>query len=411
MSTADEAANENRPDPDDKRSADDAGATGSAIAMGAAIAIAASGVLPAFLTGALAVQIKADLAISDTLLGAAVAVLFATATLIAAVAGRIADRLGWQRSVRVVATFAATALGGVAITGRTYVGLLVFLMVGGVAFAMATPTANLLLARSVPTARRGMAFGINQAAIPLSTLLAGLAVPAVALTVGWRWSFAIALVLPLIAISAASIATPRAAEARPARSPSAPFVAPAALRLLAVGGALSALSIGALHGFAVVSAVRSGISEGPAGLLLAVSSLLAISVRVVVGWRIDKVDSDGFTWAVVMMAVGSAGYALLAVQSAALVPVGMFLAYGAGWGWPGLFQYAITQTFHVKPASATGITQTGFASGTALGPIGFGFVADRLGYGWSWSAVVVSSLLAAALTDVAARRLRATLVT
>src|SRR5690606_19508698 len=37
--------------------------------------------------------------------------------------------------------------------------------------------------------RQGIAFGIKQSAIPLATLLGGIAVPAITLSVGWRWTY------------------------------------------------------------------------------------------------------------------------------------------------------------------------------------------------------------------------------
>ena len=51
---------------------------------------------------------------------------------------------------------------------------------------------NTSLSRQVPAGRQGLSFGVKQAAIPVSTLLAGAAVPVVALTVGWRWAFVLA---------------------------------------------------------------------------------------------------------------------------------------------------------------------------------------------------------------------------
>ena len=51
----------------------------------------------------------------------------------------------------------------------------------------------------MPARRRGAAFGIKQAAAPLATLLAGLAIPVFALTLGWRAAFlAACLLFPLV---------------------------------------------------------------------------------------------------------------------------------------------------------------------------------------------------------------------
>ena len=61
---------------------------------------------------------------------------------------------------------------------------------GGLANAASHPATNLSLAGEVPAGRQGLSFGVKQSAIPAATLLAGLAVPSIALTFGWRWAFA-----------------------------------------------------------------------------------------------------------------------------------------------------------------------------------------------------------------------------
>ena len=55
--------------------------------------------------------------------------------------------------------------------------------------ALGQLASNAALARHVPAHRQGLSFGVKQAAIPVSTLLAGAAVPTIALTAGWRWAF------------------------------------------------------------------------------------------------------------------------------------------------------------------------------------------------------------------------------
>ena len=69
-----------------------------------------------------------------------------------------------------------------------------------------------------PPSRLGLSFGIKQAAIPIATLLAGVAVPTVALTVGWRWAYLIGAGLALLALLIAP-AGRRAAGPGAARSP------------------------------------------------------------------------------------------------------------------------------------------------------------------------------------------------
>ena len=143
----------------------------------------------------------------------------AAASLGSAPLGRLTERRGPAPSLRAAAAITATCQLGLAGLARSLPVLLAFLAVGGSANALAQPAANLLLARDVPVHRQGLGFAIKQAAIPIATLLSGLAVPAIALTVGWRWAF-----VASAALATASIATvpsrPRTArgarQARPA---------------------------------------------------------------------------------------------------------------------------------------------------------------------------------------------------
>ena len=65
-----------------------------------------------------------------------------------------------------------------AATARLVRHLVVPIAVAGSANALCQPAANLLIARAVPAHRQGLAFAVKQSAIPMSTLLAGVAVPA-----------------------------------------------------------------------------------------------------------------------------------------------------------------------------------------------------------------------------------------
>jgi MFS family permease len=59
-----------------------------------AVAVATAGVLPAFLTGGLAVQVRGELDFGAGALGVAVAMFFVTSSLMSAVMGRLVERIG-----------------------------------------------------------------------------------------------------------------------------------------------------------------------------------------------------------------------------------------------------------------------------------------------------------------------------
>ncbi len=347
-----------------------------------AVAVATAGVMPAFLTGGLAVQVRGELGFGEAALGLAVAMFFAFSSISSVALGRVVERLGSHRSMRLAAIGSAISLLGVAVFARSWWLLVGCLVLGGFANAVAHPATHLSLAREIPAGRQGFSFGIKQAAIPTATLLAGLAVPVLALTVGWRWAFVGGAVLALIVAFLVPAEThkgvPKVKEARAGDVKTGPLV------LLAVGIGLGSMAATPLGAFIVESAVAAGIQPGRAGLLLALGSAVGITVRVLFGYLADGMGGGRLRLVAGMLGAGAIGFVMLSTRMDSLLVVGTVLAFGAGWGWPGLFNFAIVKTNPGAPAAATGITQTGASGGAALGPLIFGVVLQGYGYTAAW---------------------------
>ncbi|MGH3088624.1 MAG: MFS transporter [Rubrobacteraceae bacterium] len=348
-----------------------------------AVSAATTGVLPAFLTGGLAVQISDELDFGAAYLGLAVAIFFASAALASIVMGRLVERIGSHGGMRLAAATSALSLLGVALFARSWTALVLCLVVGGLANAMAHPSANLSLAREVPENRQALSFGIKQASIPTATLLAGLAVPTIAATLGWRWAFVGGAVLA-VAISLSVPKEDHAVAPKPTKEARSGDARYRALALLALGIGLGSTAATPLGAFLVGSSVESGIRVGTAGLLLALGSAFSIVVRIVFGYLADGMSGGRLRLVAGMLAVGIFGFALLATGAPAAIVAGTLLAFGAGWGWPGLFNFAVVHSSPGAPAAATGITQTGASSGAALGPLIFGFVVEATSYSTGW---------------------------
>jgi MFS family permease len=365
-------------------------------------------VLPPFLVGATAVQLGADLDVSTAGTGVAVGVFFATAAGASAAFGRVTERRGPTPSLRVAATTSAACQLGLAAGARTFPVLLGFLAVAGSANALAHPAANLLLARNLPLHRQGLGFAIKQASIPLATFLAGFAVPAIVLSIGWRWAFVASAGLAL-----ASVATvPHMVEDRAARPvPDAAGGRSGDLPLrvmgwLALGVALGAASAGTLGAFFVSAGVDAGLSESTAGLVLAAGSAVGVATRLVAGARADRRAGGHLRVVALMLTGGAACYCVLATQAAAAFVVAGPLAFATGWAWPGLSNLAVVRINPNAPGAATGIAQTGVYLGAVVGPIVFGLVAEHAGFGAAWLGAAVTALLAAATIAGARRRVR-----
>jgi MFS family permease len=360
-----------------------------------AVAVATAGVLPAFLTGGLAVQVRGELDFGAGALGVAVATFFVTSSLASAVMGRLVEGIGAHRGMRLAAVGSAASLFGVALLATSWAALVACLVFGGLANALTHPATNLSLAREVPAGRQGLSFGVKQAAIPVATLLAGLAVPGIAVTLGWRWAFvgggALALaVASVVSAGKSGNAVHRPKEAREKDARVAPLV------LLALGIGLGSTAASPLGAFLVESSVAGGLRVETAGFLLAAGSAVSIVVRVAFGHLADGMSGGRLLLVAGMLGVGVVGFVLLATGESGLIVPGALLAFGAGWGWPGLFNFAVVKTSPGAPAAATGITQTGAYGGAALGPLVFGLVVEAASYGAAWLVSGAIALLALA---------------
>jgi MFS family permease len=360
-------------------------------------------VFPAFLVGAMAVQVRADLGVGESGTGLSVAAFFASAALSSALLGGLAEGMGAAWSLRVAAVVSGAGQLAIAATVRSLPLLLILLAVAGTANALAQPAANVLIARHVPLHRQGIAFAVKQSAIPVSTMLAGLAVPVVALTVGWRWAFVIGGSLAILAgLVAPDVGEPRR-RGRASRARRGPDDAPAAsMALLAAGISLGAASAGTLGAFLVSSGVAAGMGESSAGLLLTGGSAIGVAMRLTAGHRADRRGSGHLRVVALMLVGGSVAYVALAAGSVGDGPswahlAATPLAFGAGWAWPGLFNLAVVRANPGAPGLATGITQTGTYVGAVTGPLLFGVIAEQASYAAAWSLAAGMALLAAVL--------------
>ena len=400
-----------------------------------AIALATTGVLPVFLTGALAVQLEADLHVGTTAIGGAVATFFAASALSSVRAGRLAERVGPFKVMLVAVGLAVVALLGNGLVVTSLPGLLGFLVAGGLSNGAMQPAVNLLLTRAVDDHRQGLAFGVKQAAIPTSTLLAGLAVPALALTAGWHFAYlaaaGLALFVGAVLVSGGRRLMPmpaatdgptpgtedageqdkRAEMGRPGGETWTSFD-PRPLVFVAAAMACAVAASNALGSFVVPGAVHEGVAPGLAGLLSAAGSVVWLSLRVGSGWRADRKGLRGRQAADAhlqtvgtLIAVGALGYGALAVGTLGLLVPAVLVAYGGGWGYNALFNLAVVRAYPEAPARATGVTQVGTYVGGMVGPLGFGVVVDHFGFEVGWALCVALAVLAVVAFSLSRRRL------
>jgi len=367
------------------------------------LATMVAAVAPVHLFGALAPKIQADLGFGDTMQGIAVGVFFAVAAGFSIWGGALTDRIGPSPALRLAAT--ATAAGGlVALLSPGYAVLVFALVLAAVGNGISQPGNNTFISGGVPAHRRGIALGVKQSAIPVSTALAGLALPTIGESIGWRWAYVFAIALALAALAAIPHVEPPVR--RQTRTESRSFKPSRGLKLVTVASGCGAAAVSSIGAFLVRSAQDAGFSVSGAGYLQVAGSVALISTRVGWGALMDRINTDRFAFSTVLMAVGGFGFPLLATGNHALMVVGAVLAYGAAWSWPGVVHLGTVEHHPHATGAASGIVQAGMFTGAMTGPVLFGIIADQASFGWAWMLSAAFIALAAAMMAVATAEFR-----
>jgi MFS family permease len=361
-------------------------------------------VMPGFLAASLAPRIRADFAFGDSALGLAVALFYVVSAAGSVPAGRLVDRVGAAWGTWLAAGFTAGSCLGIVALAQSAASLTALMLIGGVANALGGPCVSALLNREVAVRRHGLAFGAQQAGAPIGALLAGLALPAVAIPFGWRWAFVVAAALALSAVAGAPRTEGLAVgHGRPGRRPRG-FSSVHALAVAAV--LASAAGVGFVS-FLVTYAVDNGMSEGAAGLLLAGVSLAATISRIVLGLFADRAGQEPLRPVAAMLAASVAGYLLLTAGEPGVIVAAALVAGGLGWAWPGGLNLAVVQRSPEAPAWAVGVMMTGLFVGAIVGPLLTGLLAENDLFTHAWIACAGLALLAAATIGLTLRRERA----
>lgn len=364
-------------------------------------------IIPAFLVGALALQMGNELGFTEGSLGGAVAFFFFLAAVTSPHAGTLADRLGPQKSLRIANLLSCAAVLLIATAAYSYWVLLLFLGVGAIGLTVAGPGTKTMVARGVPIRRHGLAFGIQAGAVPLSVLLAGLSVPFIGVPFGWRWAFAAAAVVPLLGFVMAppyqAAATSAVRAAGKSRGLSEINYGP--LKMLGLTAALGSAAATTMAAFFVSAATEAGIDVATAGYLLAGASGSVVAMRILMGYVADQREAGHLQIVTALLAVSTLGYLAAATGSKILLPIGATFALGAGWAWSGLVVHTVVRAYKDAPGAATGMISGGLNVGGVIGPLFFGQIVEHVSYRVGFTMIAVSAFLGAVAADQGRRRL------
>lgn len=361
--------------------------------------------LPMMLTGGLAVQMTQELGFGVAALGVLIAVFRGTSAGTTFLWGKATDRFGAVVALRVAVVLSTVACIGVA-SSESYGWLVGWMVVGGSGIAVALPATNRLIVNSVPLERRGFGFGVKQSSLPTAGVLAGLSVPLIALTIGWRYAFALGSLLAigvLIGIGKRSPGARRAARNRP-KPP--PVERRALITVMAVAFGIGNFASSAMPAFYVDAAVDAGTSASLAGTVLAAASIGAIIVRFTSGVASDRIAAGHLYLCTGLLTVGAVGLGLLASGRPGMMAAGVLVGMGGVWGVTGVFWYALMRAYPDAPGTATGVVATVGHAGGTLGPLAVGAIAETFSYAAAWTTAGVAALAAATAMALASRSLK-----
>ena len=366
------------------------------LVINATVMATVSTVLPGFLIGAMSVQVSAEMGVSEAAYGWGLGSFFGAAMLGSILLGRLSQRIGALSQTTLALGLSAAAQLALAATARSFGAVIAFLVVAGVCNAANQASVNLALAQA-QLPRLGLAVSMKQSGLPTATLLAGFAVPALALTVGWRWAYVASAGFALASLAMARVAAGSSPPRAAANGASRPESSSRDLFLAAVVGAFLAFSAGSLNAWGVGSGVDAGLGEGAAGLFLSLGAATGITMRLICGWLSDTMRARPFLVGGVTAMVGSAGMALLALRSPGIHVAAMLLAFGAGWIWPVFTNFGIVRANPQAAGAATGVTQMGIYVGVFVGPLSTGWIIEHSGYPLMWLAVAASAVIGATI--------------
>jgi len=228
--------------------------------------------------------------------------------------------------LRVLQLGVLVSAGGLLLGVTAYwpAALLAGLLVG-LGYGPAPPAGNQLLMQTAPAQHRALIFSIKQAGAPFGSALAGLALPFVAESYGWRAALFAAAGAALLSVAAvepyrAGLDRQRSRITRHAliglvspRMVLAPFQAIAVvpvLKRLAFAGCMFSFVQGSIFALFITFLVtRLDYDLQTAGLAFAIMQLTGTVARIVVGWVADRVRAHLMVLA--LLGLGSSANILL----------------------------------------------------------------------------------------------------
>jgi MFS family permease len=325
--------------------------------VGVSLAALAAGTFAIVAFGALAPMLEVELGLTRAEIGFLTSLVFIGSMITSRPAGKLTDSIGPTRVLFGALVLFAGGMAFAALAPST-VAFMLAVLLAGLAYGGVNPPTNVVVAGQLGR-RLGFFLSVKQSGVPLGGLLAGVALPPIAVAFGWRWALAVTVVV-CIAVAAS---TPLLRNAAVLRGSSAVQSEPSIRRreLVAIGFFGFVMSGSQWTVFTYLTLFLTddlGFTLGVAGLALGLAQGMGAGGRLIWGWLSD-----------------SPGRRLVILVVVALLSAGLLAALAGGAGqvalWPiaaalGLALVGWNGAYHALVAERAGAGRIGKASGNAL---------------------------------------------
>lgn len=371
-----------------------------------------STVVPLFLFGAFAGDIRAEIGLTDVEIGVVSGAFFASSGIFGIPSGSLVLRIGADRGMLVALGVSLTALLGLTLLVASAWHLVAFMLLAGAANALSQTSTSSAMLTAVPSRHYGVAFALKQINGPVASIFASIML-ILFLTVsqhGWRVGFGITITLTagLLLLSLrlqppddATMSNGIGRSQRGSVSMTRPVV------MLLIASTSAAAVAGVLATFFVLFLLSVELPTARAAGLLSLAGVAGIGGRLLWGLVSDRTQASLTVLLALVFSVGSVGLFLLprAPTSGAITSVAI-LTFATAGSWQGMmFQRGATAPGQ-SSAGTIGILMTGIGLGGSIGPPAFGALVSRSSYltAWSVAACVLAAAALAMLTVVLGER-------
>jgi MFS family permease len=349
--------------------------------------------------------VAADLGLSYAQVGAVKTVYSGASAVLQVPAGVLAERWGEQQLLALGTGWVSLGLAAMAFASGFWV-LLALACVAGLGGNIQHPAAASVVSRLFDSGRRGTAIGTLNFAGDLGKVLAPALAGGVALAVGWRGGF-----LALAGFGAAFAAVywlvvPQPVQARQQAAREAHTTVtgwgisqPAVFGVLSLVGMLDAAARGTALTFLPFVLAAKGLDPAATSLVFGVLFAAGAAGKLVCGPLSDRYGATA-TVIVTELVTAGAVLGLLGSSSArlllAIVPLGFVLN-----GTSSVLYASVAELVHAeRRARGYGLYYTATQLASALAPILYGLLADRIGLNPSLTVLAAATALIAPLALV-----------